>query len=68
MEAFSEEELKSIAEFKKEHSDCYRKSNSLQKVTGFTIEQSCGTGIGENTFITCKCCGLRKDITDYGCW
>lgn len=68
MIVFSEEELKAIEAFEKEHLNCNHKPDSKSKITGFTIHQYWCTGIGVNTHITCDCCGEEKDITDYDCW
>lgn len=68
MIVFSDKEIKSIEKFEQEHLNCYRKPDSKQDHLGFTIKQEWLSGIGVNTFITCDCCGITKDITDYECW
>lgn len=47
--------------------DCYKNNNPEHKNLGFTINHN-WSGIGINTFITCNCCGERKDISDYDMW
>lgn len=62
---FTENELKEIDAFEKQHMDCYKGTG---KPLSFTITENWGTGIGVNTYIKCTCCGEEKDITDYDAW
>lgn len=67
---FSEQELKDLDEFITKHVtelNCYKNNNPEHKSLGFTINRN-WSGIGISTFITCNCCGERRDCTDYSVW
>ena len=65
---FTDNELKSMDDFKRNHIKCYKENDKTgSKHINFVIRTD-ATGIGFTTTIQCGCCGEKIDITDFDVW
>lgn len=60
-------ELDKINDFYIEHIFCYKKADSKNPNSDFNIKLRT-TGLGLSIVVKCKCCGTKKDVTDYSVW
>ena len=61
---FNSNELKALDNFYLHHRACYILEGKTESFEIKTI----ATGLGNKIEIKCKCCGEKKDVSDYDNW